>query len=179
MESLQARAGELERPLIQLPHGCTQSATVDIAVSAKRRPGRPPTYANLFERLRANCEPNEFTGCWEWTGHLDRYGYPRCTLRQANDIPRGFFAHRLMLELAYGYYFPFDEAGHNCNNPACIHPVHLEIQTKALNLSERRGYLPLKPGASWIPVLYPIPDWTPHPVIMQLLAQNNPTECPF
>lgn len=84
-----------------------------------------------------------------------------------------------MLEVTHGYYFPVDHGGHACNNPSCISPLHLEIQTPAHNLSERRNYLPSKAGARWIPVLYPIPDWEPHPYIARLLTPIDPDVCPF
>jgi hypothetical protein len=62
-----------------------------------------------------------------------------------------------MLEEVLRCYFPFDEAGHLCSNTLCINPDHLEVQTSAYNLAQRRGYAMPKTvvGKPWIPVLFP------------------------
>jgi hypothetical protein len=160
-----------------LDHDEPPAQTLQNALGAAQRgPGRPSPYPDLFARLRANCEVNEFTLCWEWRGFRDRYGYPKVTLR-VNGKPTGVFAHRLMLELAHGWHFPFDESGHLCCNPGCINPAHLEIQTMAFNLSERRGYSPVKGKARMIPVLFPIEGWKPNPIIEAILHPEQ--TCPF
>ena len=109
-------------------------------------------YSCLYDRLVAN---TKLVGrCWEWTGHVTGH-YPKITLRTDRG-PRSFWAHRLMLEEVLRCYFPFDEAGHLCNNPTCINPDHLEVQTRAYNLAQRRGYAsPKCEGKPWIPVLFP------------------------
>lgn len=128
------------------------------------RRGRPKLYSTLYERLVANtvlADPDDPKSCWLWTGPSSK-GYPQVCVRrpgggrQANPHTRG--AHRVMLEEWTGYYFPFDEAGHKCGNTMCINPLHLEIQTKAHNLAERRGFAAPVAGKSWIPVLFPRAD---------------------
>lgn len=62
-----------------------------------------------------------------------------------------------MLEEYHDIVFPFDEAGHLCNDPRCINPNHLEVQTHAMNCILRRGYAtgPKTRDACLIPVLFP------------------------
>lgn len=110
-------------------------------------------YASLFERLVANTREDE-DGCWIWQGVKAR-GYPRVSLRKpGHKLPRLVAAHRLMLEIATGWEFPHDEAGHYvCFKPSCIRPDCLRVETSAENLSGRRGYADC--AGSWIPVLYP------------------------
>ncbi len=119
-------------------------------------------YNSMYERLVANSEPEHdgVNACWLWTGSV-RAHYPSITVRSPHTKrPVSVAAHRLMLEIIHSALFPFDEAGHSCFNTRCINPTHLEIQTQAHNLSERRGYCEDVEGC-WIPTLFPIPD--PHP----------------
>ncbi len=119
-------------------------------------------YNSLYERLVANSEPEHdgANACWLWKGSV-RAHYPAITVRSpVTGRPVSVAAHRLMLQLIHEALFPFDEAGHNCFHSLCIRPDHLEIQTKAHNLSERRNRAPGVEGC-WIPTLFPIPD--PHP----------------
>lgn len=145
-------------------------------MAKKSKNGR--RYASLYERLVANTVVDEQHGCWIWTGPVDNH-YPRVTVRLPGvPHPVKVQAHRAMLELSTGYYFPFDEAGHyRCFNPLCIHPDHLRIETPAENLSTRRGYAPCE--GRWIPVLFP----TPERLMDESINWDRPTEesvtCPF
>lgn len=108
-------------------------------------------YSSLYERLVANTEVDE-RGCWVWKGHT-RAGYPAIALRvPGKKNPRTFGAHRLMLQEVHDVTFPFDEAAHLCNNPMCIRPEHLEVQTKAANMADRWRK---NTDACMIPVLFP------------------------
>lgn len=175
MESLQARTRADQDAIHVLYSGGKESAAVDIAASKRSKLVR---YEGLFERLKANSEVNIFTGCWEWQGYLTKGGYPKLTIR-IDGRPRSVFAHRLILELMHGYYFPFDEAGHTCTNTRCVNPNHLEIQTRAFNMSEVQTFHAKNFVARMIPALFPIPGWQPHPAIVQLLAPQETEECPF
>lgn len=113
-------------------------------------------YRTLYERIVANTRLDEETGCWVWTSSIRRH-YPCMTIRVDGKL-KTISPHRAILEEVHRVYFPLDEAGHLCANPLCVNPTHLEIQTKAHNLAERRGYLSPGTGASWIPVLFPFDD---------------------
>lgn len=110
-------------------------------------------YPTQYDRLVANTKVDD-DGCWIWTGATSK-GYPRFTERHPGcPHPVKVAAHRRMLEITTGYLFPFDEAGHyRCFKPLCIRPDCLRIETKAENLSDRRGYKPCE--GRMIPVLFP------------------------
>jgi len=115
-------------------------------------------YGTLYERLVANtvlAEPDNPQSCWLWTGHIDVRGYPRISMRVGPrpQPPKLRRAHRLMLEEVLDAEFPVDEAGHLCYETRCINPMHLEVQTRLFNLSDRRGHRQL--DGCMIPTLFP------------------------
>lgn len=134
-------------------------------------------YATLYERLVANTKVDA-RGCWVWTGYA-RAGYPALAIRvPGRRTPKTIAAHRAMLEEFHDIVFPFDEAAHLCYNPMCINPNHLEVQTKAHNLGERRGYVPPANGKPWIPVLFPRSAWLEDLLEREGVAHDT-EECPF
>jgi hypothetical protein len=115
-----------------------------------------PKYATRYARLVANtAEPESEQGCWLWTGYIGNRGYPEFTERVAGQ-PRSRSPHRAMLEEVLNAEFPFDEGGHLCYVRRCIHPDHLEVQTPAHNLSDRRGYGEVE--GCMIPTIFPRVD---------------------
>jgi hypothetical protein len=73
------------------------------------------------------------SGCWEWTGALDRLGYG-----QVHWQGRRQRAHRAVYE-ATGNVIPDGlELDHLCRNKRCVNPSHLEPVTHSENL--RRHY---------------------------------------
>jgi hypothetical protein len=122
-------------------------------------------YSSLYERLIANtilANEDDPNSCWLWTGHICAdNGYPRLAIRvPGKRTPRNIAAHRAMLEEFYDIEFPFDEAGHLCGVPRCINPLHLEVQTPAMNKLLRGGIFtgctgPKLEAACMIPTLFP------------------------
>src|SRR5690349_15111551 len=106
-------------------------------------------YSSRLARLIANTAEDD-AGCWLWQGRVNNQGYPVFAERvEGSTFPVTTYAHRAMLEEWHGYYFPHDEAGHaTCYKPVCIRPGCLEVQTRAHNLAERRGYAVRTLGAS-------------------------------
>ena len=70
---------------------------------------------------------DEETGCWNFTGRLDKKGYGR--FRKDKMV----FAHRF----SYEYYVgPLDDnlvICHECNNTKCCNPEHLRQDTRSSN----------------------------------------------
>lgn len=128
-------------------------------------------YDSLFERLVANtvlADPDDVYSCWLWMGGMSNSGYPRLAVReQGKKSPVKLYAHRAMLEEFHDIEFPFDEAGHTCHNPQCVSPFHLEVQTRAYNMMDRRGCADFDYKGCMIPCLFPrheaidsrIDDW--------------------
>lgn len=76
------------------------------------------------------------TGCWNWTGSLDRDGYGR--MIGSDKGKRIFtFAHRASYEYHKGHIGPIDSNTgcvlHTCDNPSCINPDHLYLGDQAQN----------------------------------------------
>lgn len=69
------------------------------------------------------------TGCWNWTGHLDKDGYGRKRHNNRVDV-----AHRYMFERTRGPIPIGFEIDHLCANPSCVNPDHLEPVTRTENI---------------------------------------------
>jgi hypothetical protein len=69
-------------------------------------------------------EPN--SGCWLWTGRIDRKGYGRTEIR-------GFsLAHRLSLSVVQRLD-PLLTVDHKCEMKCCVNPLHLQQVTSPQN----------------------------------------------
>lgn len=81
-----------------------------------------------FERSYLKVE----TGCWEWQGKLDRYGYG--SLKVDNKTTK---AHRYSYEKYYGSFNKELHVLHTCDNPKCVNPHHLFLGTNQDNVKDR------------------------------------------
>lgn len=91
--------------------------------SDKGVPRLPPP-----ERLEDLYVPEPNSGCFLWTGTLDKAGYGRAWNGRKKTL-----AHRFSYELAKG---PIPEGlhiDHLCRVTACVNPDHLEAVTQAEN----------------------------------------------
>ncbi|HUK66827.1 MAG TPA: HNH endonuclease [Anaeromyxobacteraceae bacterium] len=74
-------------------------------------------------------EPN--TGCWLWTGKVDRSGYGLFELFQGEEV----LAHRYAFELFCPRFAAGVELDHRCGVRSCVNPLHLRVSERAARLA--------------------------------------------
>jgi hypothetical protein len=89
------------------------------------------TTEQRLERLHVP-EPN--SGCWLWTGRLNRYGYGHAIFDRKLQL-----AHRVAYTLFKGSIPSGLQLDHLCRVRCCINPDHLEPVTNKENLSRGRN----------------------------------------
>lgn len=80
--------------------------------------------------------PDPISGCWNWNGGLDRYGYGKVTATFGGK-ERQTGAHRASWIAYRGPILGNLELDHLCRNRRCVNPFHLEPVTGRENT--RRG----------------------------------------
>lgn len=71
------------------------------------------------------------TGCWEYTGGIDRCGYGKFAVGK-----RRLGAHKVSYVLHRGSIDPGLVVMHTCDNPTCINPDHLQLGTVRDNVHD-------------------------------------------
>ncbi len=93
-----------------------------------------PTKETLHEILSP--EPN--SGCWLWTGRVNRDGYGMLTVDRDGRRRPGHLAHRQLWEMHRGQIAPGLCVLHSCDTPACCNPDHLWLGTHQENMADMR-----------------------------------------
>lgn len=70
--------------------------------------------------------------CWLWTGARNDFGYG--LLVWGDHQTR---AHRVSYEIHVGPVNPDDVVRHDCDNPPCVNPEHLQVGTHADNVNDK------------------------------------------
>jgi len=88
-------------------------------------------------------------GCWLWTAGKDRDGYGEFSGPNGSD----WSAHRYSYFLHNGEIDKNLMVCHSCDNPSCVNPKHLSLNTGLYNQGDmsrkgRHGTRPAKPGHS-------------------------------
>lgn len=76
------------------------------------------------------------TGCWQWTGSVNRGGYGQFAFgRRTNGHMRNALAHRASYAIHVGAIPDGLEIDHLCRNRLCVNPTHLEPVDRKTNAS--------------------------------------------
>lgn len=85
----------------------------------------------IVARLAPKVNFLNLSGCWEWEGVVNTWGYGEASVRGAKRP-----AHRLVYELLVG---PIPEGDcvvdHMCRNRLCVNPSHLQVVTRGENVA--------------------------------------------
>lgn len=72
------------------------------------------------------------SGCWEWNGSLDVYGYGQMAVNRGQP----WKAYRIAYEAWVKMPEPNVDICHRCDNPPCINPAHLFEGTRQDNVND-------------------------------------------
>jgi hypothetical protein len=98
--------------------------------SQPRKISRPD--ATLDERLRNIGWTVTESGCWEWNGAKDVYGYGQMSVNRG----RPWKAYRIAYEAWVKVPADNVDICHTCDNPPCINPAHLFEGSRLVNITD-------------------------------------------
>lgn len=119
---------------------CTSSA-YDWKVSLFLVP--PPVIFSPYRKtaedsILEHCLPEPNSGCWLWTGRLNKWGYGISDWRR-HHVQHVQLAHMLSYLAFRGEVPSWMELDHKCRTRSCVNPDHLEPVTHEENMRRARG----------------------------------------
>lgn len=94
-------------------------------------PDMRPECEEIMRRVRLQIAIQPDTYCWNWTGYRGRLGYGNVTYRGEK-----WTATRLVYAALHGEFDPDLDVCHSCDNPPCVNPDHLRVDTHKNNLMD-------------------------------------------
>jgi HNH endonuclease len=91
--------------------------------------------ASVAKRVQRKISASS-TGCWNWTGAVDRWGYGRISV-QTSTGRRMTGAHRAAWLALVGNIPSGLQIDHLCRNRVCANPEHLELVTPQVNTARQ------------------------------------------
>lgn len=77
--------------------------------------------STLRQRLEEKYIPEPMSGCWLWTGAINKSGYPNINVWKFGSVG----AHRLVYEMEIGPLPDGADACHKCDVRSCVNPAHI------------------------------------------------------
>jgi hypothetical protein len=96
---------------------------------------RKSQFTDLRTRLERHYECEPFSGCWLFTGKLDKDGYG--SLRNRTGKGGDFKSHRVAWEVYVGPITQGLSVAHHCDVRSCVNPSHLYLATHRKNIADR------------------------------------------
>ena len=107
----------------------------------------PRPLGDVLERILNSYIPEPNTGCWLWTGYVDRKGYGTIGIGSRVEDKHGrctYRAHRIAYQLLVGQIPEGLVLDHICRERSCINPRHLQVATHRENLFAHGSIAPSK-----------------------------------
>ncbi len=106
---------------------------------------------SVMDRIEGLYSPEPNTGCWLWTGALNRAGYGLFHSRSGSNI-----AHRVSYELHRGPIPDGLTLDHLCRVRCCINPDHLEPVSMRVNTLRGTSFAATNATATHCPKGHPL-----------------------
>ena len=113
-------------------------ATALRIVTGKRKKDLPRDYdpvhayrKRVYNKLAARCRLDKNTGCWEWQGSVNPFGYGMFTVKRRRTSVHRWMAHFSDAPHLAGFDITVSKARvlHKCENRRCINPEHLIVRS--------------------------------------------------